>query len=187
MSSFVLHTHGYLEIIIGPMFAGKTTKLVEIYNMCIQNNISVCVINHVYDDRYHETMMSTHDKIMVSCIKAKNLKDIINEDIYIQSQVILINESQFFSDLHESVITMLQSNKNIYVSGLDGDFQMKKIGHIIDIIPLCDKVTKLTSICSLCNNGTPGIFSKRITNENTQVVIGSNNYISLCRKCYNIY
>ena len=78
----------------------------------------------------------------------------------------------------------LSSGKKIYVGGLDGDFERKKFGQILDLIPLCDKVTKLTSLCSLCKNGIYGIFSKRITNEKEQTVVGSNNYIPVCRDCY---
>ena len=100
------------------------------------------------------------------------------------SEVILINEGQFFPDLEEFVSLLLKNGKKIYICGLDGDFERKKFGQILDLIPLCDKVTKLTSLCSMCKNGTLGIFSMRLTEETTQTVIGSNNYIPVCRKCY---
>ena len=76
---------------------------------------------------------------------------------------------------------MLKYNKKIYVCGLDGDFQCKKFGQILDLIPLCDRVTKMTSLCSLCKDGTPGIFSKRISSEKKQTIVGSTNYIPVCR------
>jgi len=100
------------------------------------------------------------------------------------SEVVLINEGQFFPDLEEFVKILLKNNKKIYVCGLDGDFERKKFGQMLDLIPLCDKVTKLTSLCSICKNGTPGIFSKRITMEKVQTVVGSDNYIPVCRICY---
>jgi len=101
-----------------------------------------------------------------------------------KSDVILINEGQFFPDLYNVVVDMLKYNKKVYVCGLDGDFERKKFGTILDLIPLCDKVTKLTSLCSQCKDGTPGIFSMRLTNELEQTVVGSDNYIPVCRKCY---
>jgi thymidine kinase len=79
---------------------------------------------------------------------------------------------------------MLNHNKKIYICGLDGDFERKKFGSILDLIPLCDKVSKLTSLCSLCKDGTPAIFSMRLTEEKEQTIVGSNNYIPVCRKCY---
>ena len=174
---------GYLELIIGPMYSGKTSKLLEIYKQCKFCNISVTVINHTIDNRYDDTMVSSHDKIMAPCLQAKNLNDIWNDELK-NSDVILINEGQFFPDLYEMVVEMLASKKKIYICGLDGDFERKKFGTILDLIPLCDKVTKLTSLCSQCKDGTPGIFSMRLTSETEQTVVGSDNYIPVCRKCY---
>jgi thymidine kinase len=100
------------------------------------------------------------------------------------ADVILINEAQFFDDLYVCVNDMLKENKKIFVSGLDGDFERKKFGQILDLFPLCDKITKLTSLCSLCKNGEPGIFSMRLNKDKTQMLIGSDNYIPVCRSCY---
>ena len=193
---------GYLEIILGGMYAGKTSRLVEIYKQCTFCNISVAVINHSIDNRYDEELLSTHDKIKIPCIKTKRLFDIWTDSIDMESNVevvhrirdnfkvsrsnvILINEGQFFPDLEEFVKKLLLNGKKVYVCGLDGDFERKKFGQILDLIPLCDKVTKLTSLCSMCKNGTLGIFSKRISCEQIQTVVGFDNYIPVCRSCYD--
>ncbi len=191
---------GYLEIILGSMYSGKSTRLVEIYNQCNFCNISIAVINHSIDNRYDDELMSTHDKIKIPCIKTERLFDIwtdnfdMESDVVIprikdkfkiaSSSVILINEGQFFPDLEEFVKCLLNQNKQVYICGLDGDFERKKFGQILDLIPLCDKIYKLTSLCSLCKNGKKGIFSMRLSNETTQTVVGSENYIPVCRKCY---
>lgn len=195
----MIHTeNSYLELFIGPMYAGKTSKLLDIYKQCKFCNISVTVINHSTDTRYHNTMMSTHDKIMIPCIQTIHLSDVWNyskvDEIYTDesenhiqlrnSDVILINEGQFFEDLYDTVVDMLNNNKKIYICGLDGDFQRNKFGQILDLIPLCDKVTKLTSLCSICKNGAPGIFSMRLTTEKQQTLVGSDNYVPVCRKCF---
>lgn len=190
---------GYLEIILGSMYAGKTSKILEVYKQCLFCNIPVSIINHSSDIRYHETMISTHDKIMAPCIQISRLNDIWNysdienhynvySDNHIKlrsSQVILINEGQFFEDLYDVVVDMLENGKKVYICGLDGDFKKGKFGQILDLIPHCDSVTKLTSLCSICKNGTPGIFSMRVTSEKQQMLIGSDNYIPVCRKCYS--
>ena len=189
---------GYLELIIGPMFSSKTTRILEIYKQCKFCNIPVTIINHSIDTRYHESMLSTHDKIMAPCVQTTFLKNIWdykdidshfneNSDNHIKlrsSEVILINEGQFFEDLYEVVVDMLKCNKRIYICGLDSDFERKKFGQILDLIPLCDKVNKLTSLCSQCKDGTSGIFSMRLTSEKQQTLVGSDNYIPVCRKCY---
>ena len=188
---------GYLELIIGPMFSGKTSRIVEIYEQCKLLNIPVAVINHIIDNRYDDNELSTHDKIKIPCIKVNSLTKIwknesFNESIIYyfnlrKANVILINEGQFFEDLYEFVNYALNmdAGKKIYVCGLDGDFERRKFGQILDLVPLCDKVTKLTSLCSICKDGTPGIFSKRISGEIEQTVVGFDNYIPVCRRCYN--
>lgn len=190
--------NGYLEVIIGPMFSGKTSRLVEIYEQCQKCNINVSVINHVIDTRYGNNIMSTHNGHNIPCIMTNNLKHIWTgepetngmfqilrdrEKVYF-SDVILINEAQFFDDLYEVVVNMLKNGKHVYVAGLDGDFQRQKFGQILDLIPMCDKVTKLSSFCGLCKNGTIGIFSKRLTNETEQTLVGVSNYIPVCRCCF---
>jgi len=173
----------YLELIIGPMFSGKTSRLVDIYKQCKFCNIPVSVINHSIDIRYHDTMLSTHDKVMIPCIKTNTISEIL--DKLDEAQVIIINEGQFFDDLYTTVVSLLLKGKKIYVGGLDGDFERKKFGQILDLIPVCDKVTKLTSLCSICKDGKPGIFSKRLTMETAQTIVGSDIYIPVCRTCYN--
>ncbi len=192
---------GYLELILGPMYSGKTSKILELYKQFKFCNISVVVINHSLDTRYHNTLLANHDKLMIPCIQTNTLNEIwTNDEIFIdsgnfvysksyltlmKSDVILINEGQFFNDLYDVVIDMLKHNKNIYICGLDGDFERKKFGQLLDLIPMCDKVTKLKSLCALCKNGTLGIFSMRLSQDKQQTLVGSDNYIPVCRNCYN--
>jgi len=178
---------GYLELIIGPMFSGKTTSLMNIYDRNILLGKSVCVINYSGDTRYHDSMLSTHDKRMIPCTFASKLREIFTGDVVLEQHicdVILINEGQFFSDLYEVVMELVDEyGKSVYICGLDGDFKRHKFGQLLDLIPFCDKVDKLRSNCHMCSNNA--IFSHRITNECDQVVIGSTNYVPLCRACYN--
>jgi thymidine kinase len=175
---------GYLELILGPMFSGKTTRLVQHYKKFSYIGRKVAVINYADDTRYHESLLSTHDKIMIPCVFARTLASV--KDTIENSDVVLINEGQFFEDIYEAVLEMVEVNhKSVYICGLDGDFKRNKFGRLLDLIPYCDEISKLTSLCAYCKNGTPGIFSHRITNETSQVVIGTDNYVPLCRNCYN--
>jgi thymidine kinase len=193
---------GYLEIIVGPMFSGKTKYLTQIYDKYNYIGKKITTINYEGDTRYSNTCLSTHDKIMIPCIFINNLYDIYDYKIFneiILSDVILINEAQFFGDLFNIVLDLVEKyNKIVYVCGLDGDYKREKFGTILDLIPFCDKIVKLKSLCSICKNGNHGIFSHRkktnitqlnnsILNEKSeQLVIGSSNYETLCRKCYII-
>jgi thymidine kinase len=152
-------------------------------------------------------MLSTHDKIMIPCIQVVTELGILYfNSVYceadseeyrvtqekkrneiIEAEVILINEAQFFNDLKYVVKDALYNKKKVYLAGLDGDFKREKFGEILDLIPHCDKITKLTSLCGVCKDGTPGIFSLRLTEEDQQELVGTENYVPVCRNCYDSY
>ena len=174
----------YLELIIGPMFSGKTTRLINIYNKKKSEGKKVKVINYSGDKRYHDSMLSTHDKIMIPCVFSNTIKEVCQPPEIHAQDVILINEGQFFPDLYDSVITLVEKHrKEVYICGLDGDFKRCKFGGLLDLIPISDNVIKLHAKCEKCNKNA--IFSKRLTNEEQQVLIGSSNYVPVCRDCYN--
>jgi thymidine kinase len=176
---------GYLELILGCMFSGKTTKLLEIYNMYKICEVECCVVNYDKDKRYHEELLSTHDKKMIPCINVKHLREAVTDVNVAKYDVFLVNEGQFFVDVDEVVLDLVQKHgKKVYVCGLDGDYKQQTFGNLLNLIPHCDNYSKLHAICKVCKDGTPASFSKRITNETDQEVIGSDNYIPVCRKCY---
>ena len=176
---------GYLELILGPMFSGKTTRLINLqkqYGIC---DISCCVINHMLDKRYDDHLLCTHDKQSTDCFNINNLKDIFSLNIIDKYIVFLINEGQFFEDILDIVPQLVEKyGKKVYICGLDGDFERKKFGRLIDLIPLADKVIKKTALCKLCKNGKKGIFTMRLTNDDKQIIVGSNIYIPVCRQCF---
>ena len=90
--------------------------------------------------------------------------DIIETDDYINCDIIGIDEAQFFNDLKEFVLYS-ERNKSVIISGLDGDSNREPFGQILDCIPLCDSVEKLTAMDMTSKDGTPAIFTKRIVNN----------------------
>jgi len=178
-------TCGFLEITVGPMYSGKTTDLIKQWYQFTDCNKNVLVINYAEDKRYHSEMLSTHDKKTIPCTFCYKISDLLENGMVQWADVVLINEGQFFSDIYESVIEIVEKhNKYVYICGLDGDFRRNKFGRLLDLVPFCDKLTKLTANCVLCS--LPALFSHRVTAEEGQVVIGSDNYIPLCRSCYKI-
>jgi thymidine kinase len=186
---------GYCEIIYGPMKSGKTSRLLQLYKQFKFCEIPVMVINHSIDKRYSDTLLSSHDKIMIPCINSLSLTDIvdINKEIiesgtYInefnEASVILINEAQFFEDIVSWVtIAVEKYKKSVYVCGLNSDFRRKPFGNWLDLQLICNKVTQLQSWCGLCKK-QEALFSHRLSNETDKIVIGSDNYIPVCRKCW---
>jgi thymidine kinase len=92
--------HGYLELILGSMFSGKTSYLLDVYKKCVFCNIPVAVINYTADSRYTtEPMLSTHDKQMIPCILATTIEEAIsnNTEEVAKAETILINEGQLYA------------------------------------------------------------------------------------------
>ena len=188
MPSSQSKTAGYLEIILGPMWSGKTSALLKIYRQYSFCKSQICVINYEADVRYSRTMLSTHDKEMIPCILGFSMEEIMktHKDEIENSDVILINEGQFFNDIVPFAIKMVEEEgKKVYICGLDGDFKRNKIGNLLDLIPMCDKMTKLHALCSMCKDGTLAPFTLRNTFDTEQVLIGNDIYMPLCRSCYN--
>jgi len=180
---------GYLKIILGCMFSGKTTELFREHRRYTSCGFECLLINHLSDKRYTiEEKTSSHDGILINSINiGDKLFDFFKKDSYLSRyQVIFINEGQFFEDLYKFVDYIVnKKNKKVYVCGLDGDFQRKKFGSLLDIIPLADDVIKIKAICSECKC-KDAIFTHRISQEKTQTIIGgSESYKPLCRNCYN--
>lgn len=179
---------GYLELFIGPMFSGKTSALCNIYKQYTISNRTPIVINHSIDNRYSDdaTLMISHDNMTIPCISTELLSDIPDE-LLNTSDIIIINEAQFFTNLKQFVLNLLSKNKNVYIAALDGDFKQDCFGDIPHLIPHCDKLTKLTALCNQCIKagiiGIPAPFTYRLSNETEQTIVGTTNYIPVCRKC----
>lgn len=168
-----------LHIIIGCMFSGKTSELLKIANRYNSIKNSVILINFEEDNRYSDTEVKTHDLYSVNLptLFVKNLED-CNVDNY---DIICINEAQFFSDLITFCKKLLTKNKKIYIAGLDGDFKQEIFGEILLLIPLCNTITRLNAYCKICNNGTLAYFTKRKSENKEQKLIGTDEYIPVCR------
>ena len=171
---------GYLELIIGCMWSGKSTKLIEIYEKLIEEGEQPIIINHIMIKNDSSTLV-THNNKKIKCIF---LDQLYNRYIPTDIKYILINEGQFFSDLYSWVKTMVNTyDKHIYIAGLNGDFEKKGFTNILALIPECDSIIKLNAKCSACNKDA--IFTHRKTSSKEQIIVNSEIYQPLCRNCYN--
>jgi len=177
---------GTLEIIMGPMFSGKTELLIEKYNTYKKQlqEEKLISFNYYKDNRYGNNKIISHNSKEIPCINIELVSEIFKDDNFSKRTHIFINEAQFFPDLKQSIIKLVEEyNKNVIICGLDSDFKREKFGDMWDLIPFSDYIVKLKGKCNDCS--MPSLFTFRITNEKTQEVIGIDNYIPLCRKCYN--
>ena len=178
---------GKLELYIGPMFSGKSTELIKNVRLFKIINKKVLILKPNIDTRYDINRIVSHNGEKEDCFVTDDLINISDETIK-NYDIIIIDEGQFFKSLKKSCLLWIEKyNKHVIIGGLDGDYQRKPIGEILDLIPYADKYHKLCALCKYCNDGTKAIFSKRIKNteNHNQVLIGGSElYISVCRKHY---
>ena len=178
---------GKINIIIGCMYSGKSTEMIRIINRYKNmSNINILVINHKIDKRYGENVVSSHDKVQIKCLSLENLSDLKDMNEYNDANIIFIEEAQFFKDLYDfSINAADKDHKHLYVVGLDGDYLRRPFGDICKLIPHAEEVTKLKALCLKCNDGTEAAFTKRIVDDNSLELVGSNEkYIAVCRYHY---
>ena len=181
-----LYCNGYLEIITGPMFAGKSTELIRISKRYQVLGKSILSINHAFDKRYGKSDITTHNNVhLPTQLSLQNLKQIDYKTIE-NADVILIDEIQFFSDAFEMIqIWVDKYHKIVIIAGLLADSSRKPFGDILRLLPIADKITKLSALCMKCADGTPAHFSKRLIRSSQTTLVGSTDkYEAVCRKHY---
>lgn len=175
-----------LKLCIGSMFSGKTSYLIKKYKKYTRTkNVNVIVIGHTTDNRYsNENFVCSHNNNKVPCIKTKKLTD-IDENIIRQYDHILIDEGQFFDDILIFCSYWCDKfNKNILVCALNADYLRNPFMNTNSLMSVSDKIINLKATCIKCNDGSCASFTKRLTHEKEQIVVGSDNYIPVCRKHY---
>ncbi len=161
-----------IHLCLGPMYAGKTTQLLSLYRE------KGGVILDYSTQEMHEGTLTNHNGDQAPCISLSSLSSYTGD-----APILYINEAQFFPDLLDFV--KQKEERTIYLFGLDGDFQRKPMGQILQVIPLCDSIEKLKGKCQKCENAS--LFSKRITKDTQQFLLDESAYIPLCRFCYLYY
>ena len=179
-----------IDIIVGPMFAGKSTELIRRLNICAELGLKTLYVNSKLDKRSNK-VFSTHNPTIgkIGKIDSKKVLDLLDVD-FGHYDVIGIDEAQLFSGLKNYVKNYVDNyNKKIIVAGLNGDYLRKPFGEINDLLPFCDTITKLDSFCIPCSKNkkiSKAIFTKRLSqSKKTLLIGGKESYIPTCRKCYN--
>jgi thymidine kinase len=180
---------GRLELIIGPMFASKTTELIRIASKYQSIGKKIVAINHTFNNRYGTVNISSHNhQILENCIIATSLGEVFEQhrNEIDAADVIVIEELQFFPDAFEKVVELVDNQHKIVIAaGLDGDFRRNPFGDIYRLIPHAESIIKLSAFCSVCRDGTPAHFTQRVTAEEQTTVVGTtDHYRAVCRYHY---
>lgn len=178
-----------IELILGCMFSGKTTELIRRISRYHSIGTPALCINHSNDTRTTEhNSVQTHEGQSIPAVKVSKLMSLVSSVDFEGAKVIGIDEAQFFEDLVEFVKYCEYAKKIVFICGLDGDYERKPIGHILECIPLCDSVVKLTAYDMIDKDGTPAVFTHLVSQENVPenhvLVGGADKYMAVSRKNY---
>ena len=181
---------GHIELILGPMFAGKTTELQRRIKRYQHANQRCLIVKFAGDNRYtDEEVTCTHDGAKLHS-KAGSIKTVAAsslgqlQDMMAPFSVIAVDEGQFFPDVVEVCDALANSGKIVVVSALDGTFERQPFNNILNLIPMAESVVKITAVCKICFRDAH--FSKRITADTrVEVIGGADMYIPVCRDCFH--
>lgn len=185
------YREGWIEVICGCMFAGKTEELIRRINVLSYARKNILVFKPKIDDRYSTTEIASHAGSKVPCIVISEAKEILNHVNY-DTDVVAIDEVQFFDDDVVDICEYLaDSGLRVMVAGLDKDFRGEPFGVLPDLLTRAEFVTKLTAVCAKC--GAPATRTQRIINgkpasfNDPIVLVGAKEaYEPRCRHCHEI-
>lgn len=159
---------GSFSLILGCMFSGKTSELINRYNRFSIGGKSCIMIKYLHDNRYSVEQTVTHDGIHVVAERCEYLYQMDHK--VEQYDAIFIDEVQFYKDGHIFCDKWANEGKTVVACGLNGTSNRKPFDIISKLLPLVDNLTYLKAICR--NNGEDATFSKRVVEETGDFVIG---------------
>jgi thymidine kinase len=173
---------GWIEVICGSMFSGKTEELIRRLRRARIANLRVGIFKPLADDRYHPENIVSHDDNSILSIPVPHAKAILDEVSTVD--VVGIDEAQFFDESLPEVCDILASKgTRVIVAGLDMDYQGKPFGQMPALLSKAEYITKLHAICMQCGNIAN--YSYRKSGIAEQLLIGNKDlYEPRCRICY---
>lgn len=173
---------GWIEVICGAMFSGKTEELIRRLNRARIARQQVEIFKPSIDKRYHEMNVVSHDSTMIRSTPVHFANDILL--LTGNCDVVGIDEAQFFDrNLKEVVNTLANNGKRVIVAGLDMDYKGNPFGVMPELMAIAEFVTKVHPICIKC--GSLAVYSHRKSLDTGTIVVGeTEKYEPLCRKCY---
>ena len=180
-----------LDMVVGPMFAGKTTELIRRQQRLKTIGKTVLVVNHAANTREGNsaTELFTHDRMQAQgspVIALDAIRDLFQHPLYPGADAIIIDEAQFYWGLKNAVLRMVETDgKHVIVAGLLSRADRSPFGQMHLLILHADTVTTLHALCRRCGDGSPAIYTHKLRETPTQIG-GAELYECLCRRHYLI-
>lgn len=173
---------GWIEVICGSMFSGKTEELIRRVRRAQIAQMKTIIFKPRIDNRYSEEHVVSHDKKKLTSKIIESTKEIMPNSK--DAEVVAVDEAQFFDDdILEISKILAKQKKRVIIAGLDTDYRGKPFGPMPQLICEADYVDKLRAICVVCGN--PATYTQRTSKDKQRVVIGETDiYEARCRNCY---
>lgn len=175
------HT-GWIEVICGSMFSGKTEELIRRLRRAAIARQRVEIFKPKIDNRYSEKEIVSHDKQKIQSLVIESPEEILKHAL--EAQVVGIDEAQFFDEsLVKVTQTLAKMGKRVIIAGLDMDFMGEPFGPIPQLLATAEYITKTHAICVVCGN--PANYTFRKNQSTDKVVVGAGDiYEARCRNCF---
>ncbi len=185
------YREGWLEVICGCMFAGKTEELIRRINVLSFAKKKMIVFRPRIDNRYSETEVVSHAGTRIPCIVIEKSEEVL-QHVSDDTEVVAIDEVQFFDEgIVDICETLADQGKRVMVAGLDKDFRGEPFGVVPELLTRAEFVTKLTAVCAKC--GAPATRTQRLVDgkpasyHDPIVLVGAvEHYEPRCRHCHEI-
>jgi thymidine kinase len=174
---------GWIEVVCGSMFSGKTEELIRRLNRAKIAKQKVEIFKPAIDVRYHEVDIVSHNQTVIRSTPVHSSEEILL--LTSDCEVVGIDEAQFFdAGIVEVVNKLAENGKRIIIAGLDMDSRGIPFGPMPALMSIAEYVTKVHAICVVC--GDIANYSYRKVPNEQQVMLGeSDSYEARCRKCFN--
>jgi len=174
---------GWIEVVAGPMFSGKSEELIRLLRRAAIARQRVQVFKPALDNRYSEGDVVSHSQWRIPCQVVENAAE-VRRRLDPRTEVVGIDEAQFFDDELPRICTHLANlGKRIVVAGLDMDYRGVPFGPMPELLAIAEKVQKIQAICARC--GAAAGYTQRLTEDQERVVVGASDvYEARCRRCH---
>ena len=175
---------GWIEVISGPMFSGKSEELIRRVTRYHLARVPTQTFKPSLDVRYAVGEVVSHSKMSTAAIPVADSEQLLRL-VEERTVIVGIDEGQFFDDgLVEVADRLVATGKNVIVAGLDLDYLGRPFEPIPSLMLRAEYVTKSLAVCHKC--GGPGLFTQRVVDSDELVVIGATGaYEARCRRCYD--